>query len=146
MGIKDPIKRRAYVQEYMSRPGNREKHNARVKARYHSSEEAKEQSRQAVKRYTDKLRKAAREHYGDKCACCGESIPQFLCLDHIENDGKLQRQLAKNQGGVNFYKWLKKNNWPIGLQTLCANCNLGKEICGICPHKLYGTSNEGTNT
>lgn len=86
------------------------------------------------------LRHAAFDHYGWKCACCGESIEQFLSIDHVNNDGAQHRKQMNpnsegNGKGTSIYGWLKKNNYPSGFQTLCMNCNHGKaRNGGICPH------------
>lgn len=73
--------------------------------------------------------------YGGKCACCGESEPIFLDLDHVHNDGKVDRQLRGNS--QRLLVWLKANGWPKDrYQLLCSNCNQGKvRNGGICPHK-----------
>lgn len=82
------------------------------------------------------------EHYGTSCVCCGESEPLFLTLDHINNDGASQRKVAKHSGGLNWYTKLasliRKGSAPNDLQTLCFNCNCGKERNGgVCPHKRH---------
>lgn len=77
-------------------------------------------------------------HYGAKCSCTGciESNPAFLTLDHINNDGATHRKSLGLSSGVNFYRWVIANNFPSGLQTLCMNCNWGKNRNGgICPHE-----------
>lgn len=75
------------------------------------------------------------EHYGMKCSCCGESIYEFLTVDHINNDGAEHRKVI-GTGGTSMYYWLVHNNFPEGFQTLCWNCNCGKRMnTGICPHK-----------
>lgn len=73
-------------------------------------------------------------HYGNKCQCCGETEPLFLTVDHINNDGAEAR---KTQGqSYQFYRWIRKNEYPKDLQLLCRNCNWGKYANdGICPHK-----------
>ena len=72
-------------------------------------------------------------HYGNKCACCGEAQILFLSIDHINNDGNEQRQKIHP---AFFYKWIINNNFPDDLQLLCMNCNFGKRMNGgICPHK-----------
>lgn len=74
---------------------------------------------------------------GKKCACCGESHIEFLTVDHINNDGKVQRANNRKFSGDKFYKWILKN-WPdldYDLQLLCWNCNEAKQIYGKCPHK-----------
>jgi len=84
---------------------------------------------------------------GHKCACCGETEPLFLTLDHINNDGAEFRK--KNFPGKNWrfsagsrtYRWILKNNFPDGYQVLCANCNHGKRTNnGICPHEQRVTT------
>lgn len=66
------------------------------------------------------------------CKCCGESIFEFLCIDHINGGGKEHR---KQVGNGHFYRWLRKNNYPKGLQVLCHNCNMAKGFYGFCPHR-----------
>lgn len=101
------------------------------------------------------LRKQVFEHYGNKCACCGESEPLFLTLDHINNDGANQRRaLAKQLGrkadyrsmaGKRMYYRFVKYGFPDDLQLLCSNCNHGKfRNGGICPHQTR--SAEGSTT
>lgn len=73
-------------------------------------------------------------HYGISCACCGESNPGFLTIDHINGCTKEER---KAQGlGAAFYRWLCTNGFPEGFRTLCAGCNLARASNkGICPHE-----------
>lgn len=74
-------------------------------------------------------------HYGAKCACCGESEPLFLAIDHVENDGHLHRKKNGKSTHNNIYGWLVRNGFPLGFQTLCMNCNHGKHRNGgVCPH------------
>lgn len=73
--------------------------------------------------------------YGGACACCGEQQPMFLQLDHVNNDGAVDRRRFKN----NEQHWLtlRAKGWPRDrFQLLCANCNFGKLMNGgVCPHK-----------
>lgn len=71
------------------------------------------------------------EHYGGKCACCGEDEWKFLTIDHINNDGAAHRRVVKTY----ITGWLIKNNFPPGFQILCHNCNFTKEAYGGCPHQ-----------
>ena len=80
------------------------------------------------------------KHYGGyECACCGETIKQFLTVDHINNDGAAHRRSMKNKSdgsGKQLYSWIINNNFPPMFQILCSNCNFGKhKNGGICPHK-----------
>ena len=72
--------------------------------------------------------------YGNECTCCGEKTFEFLVIDHINNDGGIQRRLL-NKKSTSFYQWIISNNFPDNLQILCYNCNAAKEYYGICPHK-----------
>lgn len=75
-------------------------------------------------------------HYGGaRCVCCGEDERMFLSLDHINNDGHIDRKNGLH-GGARMYQKLKDMGWPEGYQVLCMNCNTGKyRNGGICPHK-----------
>lgn len=75
-------------------------------------------------------------HYNNKCQCCGESVEDFLTIDHINNDGNQQR--LKINSGLPFYKWIIKNNFPDDLRILCFNCNYGrkKNKGKLCPHRV----------
>lgn len=77
------------------------------------------------------------KHYGGdppKCACCGESHIEFLTIDHINNDGAKHRRKLNMTGGIKFYRWLKRNNYPEGYRVLCWNCNCSIGVYGYCPH------------
>lgn len=62
------------------------------------------------KRFAIKLKTELLKQYVKACNCCGESIIQFLTIDHDEGNGNLHRkELFKyNVGGVHMYRWLKK--------------------------------------
>ena len=74
---------------------------------------------------------------GYKCACCGETEPMFLSIDHVNNDGAHERKSGLYNGsGTAFYQWLRKNGYPSGYQVLCMNCQVGKhKNGGVCPHQ-----------
>lgn len=111
----------------------------------------REKKRQTAKIYVEKnrplmnavrtrnkrrLKKELLAAYGAKCACCGESEPKFLSVDHIFNDGAEERRRLKLTPGVcGFYRYLKKLGWPKDrYQLLCFNCNHAKSLYGCCPH------------
>lgn len=83
-----------------------------------------------------KLRILVLDHYGNKCACCGETIKEFLTIDHINGNGKDHRKITGV--GENFYRWITKNNYPKDLQILCYNCNIAKMHYGQCVHETRG--------
>lgn len=73
---------------------------------------------------------------GAFCSCCGETIVEFLTIDHINGNGAEHRkELGKSYTGTRFYYWLMRKNYPPGFQVLCFNCNCAKSILGYCPHK-----------
>lgn len=74
--------------------------------------------------------------YGGFCACCGEDDLRLLTLDHLRNDGAVERrQFGDSQ---RIYARLKNENYPHGYQVLCFTCNAGRHIAGgtLCPHQL----------
>jgi len=79
------------------------------------------------------------DHYGWECKCCQESIPEFLTMDHINNDGyldRMKRGWKKKLTSKDLYYMIIKEGFPDRFQTLCQNCNLGKLIGdGVCPHE-----------
>jgi hypothetical protein len=81
------------------------------------------------------LRLEVIKEYGGHCKCCGENIPEFLTLDHINNDGGTKRKLKSEVIGGSFYRWIKLNGFPKdNFQLLCMNCNFAKGHFGGCPH------------
>lgn len=94
--------------------------------------------KQNMRNYTARIRKRVLDHYGHKCACCGESTYEFLAIDHVNNDGFAHRReiFGGNQGkgSKSMCVWLIKNNFPPGFQILCHNCNNAKGFYGECPH------------
>lgn len=85
----------------------------------------------AVKR-SRVLRNQILGHYGPKCACCGETIQEFLTIDHADNNGSLHRKGGKGKG-ANFYREIIKQGFPPTYRILCYNCNCGRRL-GQCPH------------
>jgi hypothetical protein len=75
-------------------------------------------------------------HYGGEdpgCECCGESFPEFLCLDHKDGGGNKHRSSIK-KFGTHIYYWIKKNGFPPLFRVLCHNCNFSIGLYGYCPH------------
>lgn len=72
--------------------------------------------------------------YGCKCACCGESDPLALTMDHINEDGKIDRT---NQGSAMIIKKAVLKPDFDEYQTLCWSCNRAKSLNGgVCPHQV----------
>ena len=81
-------------------------------------------------------------HYGNKCACCGETRREFLALDHKYGNG--QRHRKQIGGGSNgMYRWAVRNNFPDIFRVLCHNCNMSIGCLGYCPHQREIGRTEG---
>ena len=92
-------------------------------------------NRDKINQYNLLLKHTVIEKYGGKCSCCGENQILFLTIDHINNDGNVERDNMKNYNTLSFYMKLKREEIRDDIQVLCFNCNLGKSINnGICPH------------
>jgi hypothetical protein len=96
------------------------------------AEEAARTARTRVRAVVAAYRQTVLDHYGSRCACCAESNPLFLTVDHMNNDGAKHR---KEVPASKLYPWLIANQFPDGFQLLCYNCNCGKQRNGgVCPH------------
>lgn len=92
--------------------------------------------RKRVRRGRELLKYEILKHYSKsskpKCVFCGFDDIRALCIDHVTNNGSSDRMkmMGKNYGGggSRFYMKIRKAGYPSGYQTLCANCNLIKEI------------------
>jgi hypothetical protein len=79
-----------------------------------------------------KSRQKCITHYGGKCECCGETIYEFLAIDHINGGGNKHRAEQSRPSIVN---WLSVNKFPEGFRILCHNCNSAIGYYGYCPHQ-----------
>ncbi|HKB38910.1 MAG TPA: hypothetical protein VKD72_20880 [Gemmataceae bacterium] len=89
--------------------------------------------RAGMKSWRQELRDAVLDAYGRSCACCGETLVDTLCIDHINGGGSKERRAGLT--GYTFYRWLKANGFPPGFETLCGACNLAKRNKSECPHQ-----------
>lgn len=106
-----------------------------------SSKKTRDKHSASIRTRRSELRKLLRtevlHHYsGGKmcCNCCGIDYVEFLAIDHINNNGAQAKREGEPKGGVGFYTFLRKNNYPEGFQVLCHNCNMAKSFYGGCPH------------
>ena len=84
-----------------------------------------------VRNRNDKLKEAVMNVYTNgegTCRRCGQGDIDVLCLDHIEDDGGVRRRNGEHRHGNTLYRWIVTNGYPSGLQVLCSNCNLKKEV------------------
>ena len=108
------------------RQERRDKENLRRKAK-------PEQIRLAKRLEGLRLRTEVLTHYGKgKCACviCGfDDDIRALSIDHLNGGGTQHRRSLSGTsgfGGKDFCRWLKRNGYPKGYQTLCMNCQFIK--------------------
>lgn len=82
------------------------------------------------KSYRRELKQKVLERYGKACIFCGYEDIRALQIDHINNNGAEERKAlgGQNVSGWRFYKHLVANGLPDGYQTLCANCNMIKQL------------------
>lgn len=91
-----------------------------------------------TKEYHRRIKFEVLGHYSNDgwpfCRCCGERIIEFLGIDHIGGGGSEHRKAVGQS--IRLYLWLKRNNYPMGYQVLCHNCNLATSWGRKCPHEL----------
>lgn len=128
-----PEMMRAYNRRYQ------ETHGEVIRERWHLHREANlEAERERDRLYYLANREAFRErnrrlyesrkaqvlaHYGEACACCGTT--EKLSIDHVRSVGGHHRK-SSAQAGAQLYRWLIKQGFPEGYQTLCIPCNCSK--------------------
>lgn len=107
------------------------------KAKKHYQEHT-EKVLQTNKKYALALKLEIFAAYGGRCNCCDERETSFLVIDHVQDDGYIERK-QKNKRGSNFFRWVRKQGYPKDrYQLLCANCNMAKTFSGGCPHQKKG--------
>lgn len=107
----------------------REKNKEKLKIKQKEYQERKkEEIKIKSKLHRDKIKLEVLKYYSENeipnCKMCGENHNEFLEIDHIKGGG---REHKRNINRSTLHIWLKKNNYPIGYQILCSNCNIKKE-------------------
>jgi hypothetical protein len=77
-------------------------------------------------KYADDRRRVLKG-YGGACACCGESHPHFLALDHVHGCGKANRVPLGD-----LMPKLIRQGFPASFRLLCHNCNFSSWAHGVC--------------
>jgi hypothetical protein len=80
-----------------------------------------------------KLRSKIMDALGRICACCGETTPEFLTIDHIRGGGRQHRLRVKSQHSM-YVDIIKRGIPKDEFRTLCMNCNFAYGHWGRCPH------------
>lgn len=117
-----------------SDPNYRKRNAEYVRHKRATDKEYAERAKFYNRRYTDEVKSTYKEAcinmYSNGEACCAwcpQADIDVLCLDHINNDGAQWAKKGLPRCGDALYRWLMKNDYPPGLQVLCANCNMKKE-------------------
>jgi len=76
------------------------------------------------------FRREVLSHYGNQCVCCGESLLNLLCLDHVNGDGAADRSIGRF--AERLLRHIKKSGYPDTFQILCYNCNCARGHQGFC--------------
>lgn len=115
----------------------------KVKTGYDTSDHARKLANARNRRH----RRKAVAAMGGQCECCGISIFEFICFDHIGGWGVEHRKVV---GQTMLPLWLKKHGYPKGdgttcecgevhkgIRLLCYSCNMSvaADPDGICAHK-----------
>ena len=88
--------------------------------------------------YNKRIKMRVIAGYGGKCQCpggCDCAVPEFLTIDHVNNDGHKDRKIRHTSG---LYRWLLKNGCPReNYRLMCYNCNCGRATTRDkrCPHE-----------
>lgn len=117
------------------------KHYALCKKHKPRAKELMQEWQQSNRDLTHKYRKTCEqklkekffEMYGRACACCSESNPLFMTLDHVLGDGHRSRSKGKRLSPYYYYREAVKSYKPEIFQTLCFNCNFAKRNKASCP-------------
>lgn len=125
---KDKIAAKRQTEEYKT---HRREWERSVKDR----PERKERIRVNGRNFHERVWSEAIKFFGP-CACCGESTPEFLSLDHINGNGAEERK--KGKSGMMILSALRRAGWPEESKNeyrlLCFNCNFSIGHYGFCPH------------
>lgn len=129
---------------YYNQNGSRKYYKCKLctKANVKRNEQKSDNMVQRHRKYRQEWKMKVFQHYSKSetpfCECCGETIFEFLTLDHKFGDGtKHRKEVGKGRlaGGCRMYKWAIDNDYPDIFRILCYNCNCAYGVYGRCPHQ-----------
>lgn len=87
-------------------------------------------------KYYYDLRVKLYNHYGGRCACCGETDWHFLTIEHINGLPDRHRSSSGKRAspGVIMGRIIQ-DGYPDYIELLCWNCNQARKQWGSCPHR-----------
>ena len=127
-------KGKAWHEQYYVK--NRSKINKKRLGRNRKDEHLKykEKRNKCNRDWSHDLKQEWANAYGGKCSCCGESILEFLTVEHTNHNGKEDR--AARGFGPKLLATLRKEGWPKeGYDIFCMNCNWATRNKKVCPHR-----------
>lgn len=130
--------RKSYSREYAKK--NRDKVIAN-KRRYYQDVakqrqiENRDEFNRRRKERTRKYKEQFIEMYGGKCNCCGETIFDFLTIEHRNGQKGKPKYEKSREHGEHGYKKASQEYRPDLYEILCWNCNCAKGHLGYCPHQ-----------
>jgi len=83
--------------------------------------------------YHNRHRITAVEKLGGRCVGCGGTESEFLSIDHILDDGHVQRRALKWTGSI--YRNIANTVDSGAYQVLCLNCNIEKSLVCVRRHE-----------
>lgn len=122
--MQTPDEKKEYMRVYHQT--HREQMNGYGKKNYPKYKESKREYQRGL---TNKYKHAFLEMYGESCSCCGETIFDFLTIEHKQGQMKINRRT-----GLVAYRDAVKEYRPDLYEVLCWNCNCAKGKLGYCPH------------
>ncbi len=136
---------KAWNKKYDARPENREKANTRRQTTEHKVKRknfAEERRLKILQTYSKRLSNSDIPC----CNCCKKnSHVDFLSIDHIEGKKQMELDIKLMELGYSsklnsgsLRKFLIENDFPVGFQVLCHNCNTSKGLKdnnNQCPHE-----------
>jgi len=119
--------RSQYFKEYReSHKEQRREYQKKYMKGYWKTNERKQKHKETINRIHKQCKDAAYDLLGRVCVRCGFSDIRALQIDHVNNDGNIDRQKFGHRAGtIQTYKKVLKSQGE-GFQVLCANCNLIK--------------------
>ena len=123
--IEDPTYRTREHRKYRQKYRDRELLRAKV-YREINGEKIRQKANEATKEIRYRVLSAYSNGLEIACVKCGFKDIKALQIDHINNNGAEDRRT--NGKCQSLFRRLIKNNFPIGYQVLCANCNTIKEM------------------
>ena len=129
---KNPEKFRKKGKVYYQK--NKEKEKARWKKyRVENSSEIEQRRRDLTLEVYSHYSKVISKSDVPVCACvgCDEKHIEFLTLDHI--NGRKSMNHEPSLKAEKLCRRLKRDDYPVGIQVLCWNCNSAKSNKPFCP-------------